>query len=650
MASPSSSSNVVKQRPTTMVNEASMSRVPLGRARRHFPLILLLVFSVLAWQAAVWTRWVVTDQIHDSASDILDSYKTQLRSELEKFEFLPMILATNGEIVGILSSPGDESRIAAVNRYLEELSDVTRTAVIYVIDSTGLVIASSNWNEPDSFVGINLNYRPYFQTAIEGKIGQYFAMGTTSHERGYYFAAPVQRDGAIPGVTVVKVDIDRFETLWQWSGRKVAITDPLGVIFVSSDPAWRFKTIRPLEAETLQAIRESLQYSDVVLSPLPIVSERRTDDRGSILGIRETLPPRSADALPGQDVVTQDYLVQSVAMPDVGWEIHAFSDMAPVRRMVVLTVVVVVLFSIIILLTGLYLLQRRAVLREKLATREALQKAHDELETKVRERTAELRVSNEHLQREIEERKQAENELVQAGKLAALGQLSAGIVHEVNQPLAAIRSYAANALIFLERQGHDQARSNLVAIDELTERIAGITTRLKTFARKTPGEMQPVAIGTVVAYALTLLEPRIKRDAVEVISDLPTEDVLVWGDAIRLEQVVVNLLKNALEAMHDQDRPGKLYIALEVSAEWVQLVIRDTGPGIAENALPQIFDAFFTTKEIGEGLGLGLSLSNKIVREFGGAMRADNHADGGAVFTVALRHAVIDNHRHPAGT
>ncbi len=625
-----------------------MNRVFSKRAHWHFPLILLVVFSVLAWQSAVWTRRMVTGQLHESASDILDSYQTQVRSELEKFEFLPMILATNGEIIRILSTPGDQRRIASFNRYLEELNGMTRTAVIYMIDRTGHVIASSNWNEPDTFVGINLDYRPYFQVALGGEIGRYFAMGTTSHERGYYFAAPVKHNGTIPGVTVVKVDVERFENLWQWSGRKVAITDPLGVIFASSDPAWRFKTIRPLDATALQAIRESLQYSDVDLSLLPVVLETSADAQARILGIREV--SRSPDALSGQDSVTRDYLVQSVTMPDVGWEIHVFSDIAPVRRMVVLTVAVVVLLSIIALLGGLYLLQRRAAIRDKLASREALQKAHDELEMKVRERTAELRVSNQRLQGEIEERKQAENELVQAGKLAALGQLSAGIVHEVNQPLAAIRSYAGNALVFLDRQGYDQARSNLVVIDELTERLAKITAHLKTFARKTPGEMQPVPIGTVIAYALTLLESRLKRDAVEVIRDFPTEDVLVWGDAVRLEQVVVNLLKNALEAMQGQHRPGKLYIALEVSAEWVQLAIRDTGPGIAEDALPQIFDAFFTTKEIGEGLGLGLSLSNKIVREFGGTLQATNHADGGAVFTLRLRRAVTDNRRHPAGT
>lgn len=625
-----------------------MNRVFLNRKYWHFPLILLIMFSVLAWQSAVWTRRLVTGQLHESASDILDSYQAQVRSELEKFEFLPMLLARNGDIVHVLSSPGDRSRIASINRYLEELNGMTRTAVIYVIDRTGRVIASSNWNEPDTFVGINLHYRPYFQAALEGDIGRYFGMGTTSHERGYYFAAPVKRDGTITGVTVVKVDIERFETMWQWSGRKVAITDPVGVVFASSDPAWRFGTIRLLDTETLRAIRESLQYSDMVLSPLPVVAEKRTGDRGRILTIREA--PRSPDAPPGQDSVTRDYLVQSVTMPDAGWEIHAFSDMATVHRMGILAVAIAGLLSLIVLLSGLYLLQRRATLREKLATREALQRAHDELETKVRERTAELRLSNQRLQREIEERKQAENELVQAGKLAALGQLSAGIVHEVNQPLAAIRSYAGNALVFLERQGHDQVRSNLLVIDELTERLAKLTAHLKTFARKTPGEMRAVSIEAVIAYALTLLEPQIKRDAVDIIREFPAEDVLVWGDAIRLEQVVVNLMKNALEAMHGQDRPRKLHITLEVSAEWVRLAIRDTGPGIAEDALPQVFDAFFTTKGIGEGLGLGLSLSNKIIREFGGAMRADNHADGGAVFTIRLRRAITDNRRHPTGT
>ena len=609
--------------------------------------ITLLLFPLLIWQTAVWTRSVTSEQIHARGSDILDSYETLVRSELGKFEFLPTILATNKDIIGILSTPGDENHIESVNRYLEKVNSISQTSVMYVIDSTGHTIAASNWDKPVTFVGIKLDYRPYFQTAIRGNIARYFGMGTTSRERGYYFAAPVKRDGEILGVTVVKVGVSPFETPTQWGGSKVAITDDLGVIFVSSDPTWQFKTIQPLDAEALKKIRESLQYSDVTLSALPIVEDTRAGKQSRVVTVSEVLPGQSPDRNRGQGAVTQEYLMQSAEMPEMGWQIHVFTDLAPIRKAVFLAVAIAVLFSIVVFVTSLYMIQRRAVIREKLAAQQALQKAHDELETRVRERTVELRVSNENLRGEIEERKRAENELVQAGKLAALGQLSAGIVHEVNQPLAAIQAYADNALVFLERNGQDQAKSNLVIIGELTKRIAEITAHLKTFARNSPGKVQSVSLGRVIAYSLTLLEPQARRDAVEIIQAASTEDVFVWGDSIRLEQVMVNVLKNALEAMRGQERSRMLYVELQESTEQVLLTIRDTGPGIAEGNLPQIFDAFFTTKEVGEGLGLGLSLSNKILREFGGSMRAANHKSGGAVFTITLLRANDAQHSLP---
>ena len=609
------------------------------RQRWHVLSILLVSISLSIWQTAVWTRSVATEQIHERGSDILNSYETLVRSELAKYEFLPMILAIKKDIIRILSTSGDEGQIASVNRYLEKINSIVQTSVIYVIDRTGLTIAASNWDEPITFVGVKLNYRPYFQTAIKGAIARYFGMGTTSGERGYYFASPVKQNGEILGVTVVKVDVGRFETPGQWVGSKVAITDDHGVIFVSSDPTWQFKTIQPLDTQALKGIKESRQYSDVVLSPLPVVEESHADGQANVLTLREHPPDQLPYENPSSKPVDREYLVQSSEMPDVGWKIHVFTDMAPVRRAVVLAVAIAVLCLSVLFLMGLYLTQRHRAIRAKLAAQEALQEAHDALETKVEERTAELRVSNDRLRREIEERKRAENELVQAGKLAALGQLSAGIVHEVNQPLAAIQSYAGNALVFLERERYNQAKSNLVTIGELTGRIAEITTHLKTFARKSPGKVKPVSLKGVIAYSLSLVESQTKRDAVDVIQAVPDSDVFVRGDSIRLEQVMVNLLKNALEAMHGQVRPKKIIIEIEESAEKVLLSIRDTGPGIAEDDLPQIFDAFFTTKEVGEGLGLGLSLSNKILREFGGSMRVANHESGGAVFTITLLQA-----------
>ncbi|MDQ2696469.1 MAG: ATP-binding protein [Pseudomonadota bacterium] len=585
-----------------------MNTALFKRPRLQVLAMALLVFPLVLWQATAWVWEIANDQLRERGAQTLNLYRLQIRSELEKFELFVKTLPTYPLLVETLADPADAGRIAAANRRLEEFNALAQTAVVYLIDTTGTVIAASNWNRPRSFVGINLDYRPYFQAALKEDIGRYFALGTTSQERGYFFAAPVRHQAVVVGVVVVKVGVDRFATPVLSGDDRIAVIDASGVVFIASDPAWQFRATRPLDAGTLRQIQENRQYSDADLTPLPPV---------------------------------KDYLVQSVAMPEVGWEIHYFSHLAPAYRAVMVAAVLAVLAFAIALLAGLYLAQRRALIREKLAAQDALRQAHDELEAKVRERTAELRASNECLQREIRERRQAEDELIQAGKLAALGQLSAGIAHELNQPLAAMRAYADNALTFLDRQGYAQARSNLAVIGELVGRIARITGHLKTFARKSPGRAEPVFLQRVVDYALSLMEPQIKAGSVQVVRDFPEPDVPVWGEAIRLEQVVVNLVKNALEAMQNQDRPKVLMIRIAASAGQVRLGVRDTGPGIPDAHLGQVFDPFFTTKETGEGLGLGLSISNKIVREFGGSIQAGNHRDGGAVFTITLMPADV---------
>lgn len=571
-----------------------MSLFTLPRPLRRYALgVLLILFPALLWQSAVWTQHIASDRIRDNSADILALYTSRVRSELEKYASLSEILATHNDIIDLLTDPSDPSRREAISRYLERINTIAGASVIYVIDPTGTSLAASNWNQPRSFVGIVVDFRSYFQDAMQGRIGRFFGLGSTSLERGYYFAAPVKYQSTIVGVVAVKIGVDRFESAGPWENSTVVIADPHGVIFVASEPDWRLRTLHPLPAATLATLHASRQYGT------------------------ETLLPLNSDRLHG-------YLVQSAAMPGIGWEVYLFSSTAPVRNAVLLALLLTLLLLTLAFQVWLYLMQRRAIIRARLA-------AQDQLEAQVQSRTAEL-------QREMAERRQAENELIQASKLAALGQLSAGIVHEVNQPLAAIRAYADNALTFLDRARYTDVQSNLRLIGELTERIARITSHLKTFARKSPDRREAIALDRAVAYALSLLEPQLKRTQTTVIQDFPGAAVYVWGDQVRLEQVLVNLLKNALEAMPGQAEP-QLQLSITLSDRHVCLSIRDTGPGIAEADLAQIFDPFFTTKAIGAGLGLGLSISNKIIREAGGTLHADNHPEGGAVFELRLLRA-----------
>jgi two-component system C4-dicarboxylate transport sensor histidine kinase DctB len=298
--------------------------------------------------------------------------------------------------------------------------------------------------------------------------------------------------------------------------------------------------------------------------------------------------------------------------------------------------------TLLLLAAGLVVLQRRLALTERL---EYQRRSRLMLEHRVTERTAELSSANARLTEEVAERERAEEEarrarddLIQAAKLAALGQMAAGIVHEVNQPISAIRSYAENASLLLERGRIDLVRANLGEITGLTERMAKITRQLKTFARKSSGILTPVSPRAVVEHALGLLGAQTNDLGAEIVFELPEKAPLVMADEARLEQVLVNLLRNALDAVSARNH-RLITISLGDDEEHVLLSVRDTGPGIAGEDLPSLFDPFFTTKEVGEGLGLGLSISYGIVQGFGGRIWAANHPDGGAVFTVALRRA-----------
>ncbi|MBL6945787.1 MAG: PAS domain S-box protein [Rhodospirillales bacterium] len=264
------------------------------------------------------------------------------------------------------------------------------------------------------------------------------------------------------------------------------------------------------------------------------------------------------------------------------------------------------------------------------------------LEQRVLEKTKDLRSANRKLRKEVKERektaselREAQDELLQASKLAALGQISAGIAHELNQPLAAIRSYAHNGSILLDRGRESETRENLERIKAMTERMADITSHLKSIARRPSKLVATVNLETVVTNALSFFRTRIGKEAVDVNLEFSPKDVLAKGEDIRLEQVFINLLSNALDAMSDA-QAKKLCIAAKKSDGNSVVEIMDTGCGIQEEDVGKIFDPFFTTKEAGSGLGLGLSISNKIIRDFGGVIQVRSTSKDGTVFAVVL--------------
>lgn len=613
---------------------------PVRRNRLLIPGLLLAVVGALAfWKAGDLARDNAVAEITQRSASTLNLVVENIRGDLAKFEIEPRLLASNPKLAAALANPDSPEAVAAANHELHEVNHYSGALDTYLMDTRGLTIAASNWDSKKTFVGFNFAFRPYFQSAMKGETGRYLAIGTTSDELGYYFSHPVGPLTAPNGVVVVKMPIFRPEGGWRAKDHDVAVLDENGVVFLTSNPLWRFRAFSPLSEDARQRIVETQKYSNRLIMEMPIVSRETRAGLGDVV----TIAPISAMRHFGHidpTARTSEYLLYERALENPDWRVLLLARTEPVhqRRQVAMAGALSGIASLA--LAGLYLHQRRRRIEERLLL-EA--RARDELEGRVADRTSELMSANTLLRREIAERARAEAELrraqaglVQATKLAALGEMSAGLSHELNQPLAAIRSYAENARTLIERAKQDLAAANMTSITELADRMARIIRNLRTYARNEPLDVRPTALAPALTGALNLLEARIASSGVTVDTDHARSDYDVMGGSVRLQQVFVNVISNALEAMSNSPRK-QLAIAIEPEPDWVRIRIADSGPGIDEQNIAKVFDPFFTTKAVGQGLGLGLSITYGLVKQFGGTIEAANRPGGGAEFTIRLR-------------
>ncbi len=620
-----------------------MNRTPTKSAPWVVAGFLAAAYAAALWLTGARVEESALDALADSGSRQLNLLVTHLDGRLRKYEFLPELVARGGGLEAALATPRDAEAIDALNRRLAEVRRISGAGEVYVMDPDGLTVAASNWDAPRAFVGERFGFRPYFRDAMAGRLGRYFALGSTSGQRGYYFAYPVQRGGETLGAVAVKVNLAEVESDWLGLPQQVLVTDPQGVVFVASRPEWRLRTLIELTPETRERIRASRRYLDAPLDPIGAVEEARNRGRLRVLGVTDVSGKGAGQG--AADPPTW-YLHQTREMPEAGWTVNLLSPLDPVHRQVSEAVTLVGALLLALLFFALGLRQRHKRRQERARYEErarlALRRTNDLLERRVSERTADLSAANVHLSREIEERRRAESdlrqtqgELIQAAKLATLGQMAASINHELNQPLAAIRSYADNGRALLDAHRNEEARWNLEQIAELTERMSRIGGQLKVFSRKSRGQMCRVSVRAVVDAAQTIAAPRVRRTGAEVVVDLPEGDLGVRADEVLLQQVLVNLIGNALHAVEGLPAP-RLRILAEPHGAEVLLAVEDNGPGIASEHLASIFDPFFTTKESGEGLGLGLTISQRIVEGLGGSLTAGGSPLGGARFQILL--------------
>jgi two-component system C4-dicarboxylate transport sensor histidine kinase DctB len=522
----------------------------------------------------------------------------------------------------------DAVRLGALNRKLEDLVAGTQASVLYVLDRRGVAIASSNWREPSSFVGSDYAFRAYFTQAVFTGTAEHFALGNVSLRPGLYISHRIGPAENPLGVVVVKAEFDQMEGDWRDSERPSYVVDQDGVVLITSIPSWRFMTVPGSSPERLVAVRRSLQFGEAPLLSLPISNVQRIDDDTLLMNA----------VLPGTR--QSGFIEVSSKVPSTPWTLHYLLPVEPAQSSSVREAQLTALSALLPLLAlfATWIWRRQATISRTAAE----QAAREELERRVAERTDDLSRARDRLQAEIidhratEERLQGvQHELVQANRLAILAQVAAGVAHEINQPVATIRAYADNARTFLERNRTSEAEENLKDIARLTERIGVITDDLKILARKGRGVTQPVGIKAVIEGAVLLLRSRFSGhlDALDI--RFPPDDLNVLGSPIRLEQIIINLLQNALEAVASQP-DQKIEVRVRIEGEDVVVSITDNGPGIAPQISDALFTPFNTSKE--GGLGLGLVISREIAADYGGRIDVKSSA-AGTCFSVYLRKA-----------
>jgi two-component system C4-dicarboxylate transport sensor histidine kinase DctB len=570
----------------------------------RLPLLVLLIVGG-ALLAGIWAMRHAerAAMVEDAAraQEQLGLYANSLHTLIERYRTLPAVLALDPELIDALAGPVSPQTRDRLNRKLQKINGAALSSTLELLDRDGLAVAASNWQLPTSYVDQNYGFRPYFlQTRSQGA-GRFYAVGVTSGIPGYFLSSAVtSASGEFLGAMVVKLEFPELEREWSQGSDILLVSDLRGIVFIANRPGWRYRELQPLTDSDRAELATTRQYDQQPLSPLEHQRVRRFDDDSHM--VRVNAPEGWAD-----------YLWESRALGDDGWTLHLLRRpllAAEDGRNAALAAAGLWLSAAFLLL---FLNQRWRLARLR-------QRSREELERLVEARTQDLRTAQEGL--------------VQSAKLAALGQMSAALAHEINQPLTAQRMQLATLRLLLDHGRIDDAYQALLPLEQMLTRMAALTGHLKTFARKSPGGLRErLDLAVVVDQALHLLEPRIRDERVSTALHL-SRPAWVRGDAIRLEQVLINLLRNALDAM--RDKPLKrLEVRIEADAGQWRLSVSDTGGGIADEHLATIFDPFFTTKPVGDGLGLGLAISYAIVDELGGRLSARNRA-GGATFSLVL--------------
>ncbi|MEM9710230.1 MAG: ATP-binding protein [Pseudomonadota bacterium] len=571
---------------------AGPAEVPIRPRRRWRGRMILLFGVVLAglviWGTNQWMTQRLTEATRSQAEVRLASYSGNLRSELQRNAIVPLLLSRDPALIGALNSADYSQSTRRLISYRDEIN----AASIMLLDTEGRVVASTERERIEQ----SLRELPFFTSALRSN-DTVFTTNVFDNGLTMFAYSRAVTNGPDPiGVIVVAADLRKFESSWAGFNDAVIVSDSGGTIILATESRWR-----GLDEETALTRRSA---------PSAIERALRATADWSVLPV---------DAYLGSTAVMR----QEQRIGFQGWKIASFTTHESVRQRVNTVLALEVMGFASLLAFVFYLMNLKATSRLNFLRRES----------------AELRALNERLQTEIAEREKAEKNLEvaeqtlqQSSKLAILGEMSAAVSHELNQPLAAMKTYLAGARLLLQRKRPNEALSSFQRIDDLIERMGAITRQLKSYARKGGDEFEDIDVRAAVSAAVEMMEPQLRRRKVKVGQTVPKSAVVIRGDRLRLEQVLINLIRNALDATRGEEVPE--VEVLVTDGETVLIAVQDNGVGIED--LENLFEPFYTTKAPGDGVGLGLAISSGIVTDLGGRLTARNRASGGAVFEIRL--------------
>ena len=557
------------------------------------PRLFLFIFLISTFTVLFVTNSFLTSRFSEiikrQGQYNLTKNTGNILNELQKNSIIPQLLVNDQEITKSLIS-GNFSILS--DRFSFFLNDVS-IASISLFDKNGKLVAFSakeNFKRKISYQHISKNVGNSLETVMT-------VFRKENNEFGFFYSRQIEYEGEFLGVILIEVDLQQFEQAWVENGETVIITDSEGVIILSTEPSWKglteeqaFETKTP-ENTLKRAYNTTAQWTNL----------------------------KEVDTYPN----TKAAIRSNGDIPLLNWNISSFTNYSSVREKVNTILAFEILILLFLIVFSLYLLNRKNIVRLNLFEEETFQ----------------LKELNKRLTEEIKQRKRVEKNLLaveqtleQHSKLAALGEMSAAISHELNQPLAAMKTYLAGASLLLKRNRTNETVTALMRIDDLIQRMGGITKQLKSFARKNTESFVPLNFNEAFLSAIAIMEPQLKQTNVKIETFIVPEPIIIMADQQRLEQVIINLLRNALDAVMEIDKPEiKISLYKDITAIFL---IKDNGKGISN--LETIFEPFQTTKDLGKGLGLGLAISSNIISELGGTLQGKNLSSNGAEFKITL--------------